>query len=470
MTKRHYTILLLYIYIITIFSCSNKKKHNDISKDEISLTIHYSDKNAVKFIKPSKHEKIEFAGHKRLKEFKHKLKYSKRGNDNYSLNLKMETDSNQPVLISIGFKQAIVFPGYQIDLNYKVIENSKTIHKDTLSTSKHMYLLYNGDGKHQAFNEKAFHKITNNTINYKYVLSQTDETLSKIDLKSYESKEAAYLKQYLTYYYQRKYIYLLMLKASKVYQTLQEDQQQWVQTSIKNIMLNFSKTSMNYRDYHYWSLLEYYYNQYLNEYDYKSFENYIKDFDADTKDHFRVSYLLSLDGKNNTLRQIVASTIKQPIFNDKAIEILKKNNNAVLFEKEIKLISYNNEIITLENLFHQTKQRLLYLDFCGTWCAPCLEEIKKYAEINEQTNSKEIRPLWIFFENETDSLSWKSTIKKYNLPENNCFRLHKKTAKNLTETFQTAYRWTRNFPHHFIFTNTGAEINLDAPPLYQINL
>lgn len=135
---------------------------------------------------------------------------------------------------------------------------------------------------------------------------------------------------------------------------------------------------------------------------------------------------------------------------------------------EIKTSSiYNTQLTELKfgDIFKNTKQTYLYLDFCGSWCVPCIKEIENYTTSARQfDNSTKLKPIWLFFEK--DKTSWLKVIEKYKLKKENCFLI---LDSKLVEIFGKQFDWIGEFPRHFIFSNEGKLIDSNAEALSKLN-
>ena len=129
--------------------------------------------------------------------------------------------------------------------------------------------------------------------------------------------------------------------------------------------------------------------------------------------------------------------------------------------RNAKIFDANNKEIAFADLFATTKQSFVIFDFCGTWCKPCLNEIAIYKQTKNLDNSKMIRPIWLFFEN--DNKKWTDVITKYGLDPKNCYLVLGESGKVLEKEFALSFDWQGEFPHHFLFSKDGKIINKSAP-------
>jgi hypothetical protein len=118
---------------------------------------------------------------------------------------------------------------------------------------------------------------------------------------------------------------------------------------------------------------------------------------------------------------------------------------------------------TLGEIFENSTQAYLLFDFCGTWCKPCIDEIARYSENKQLDKSKNVKPVWIFFEN--DKSKWMGILLKYKLLKENCFIITGQASKELIKEFSIHTGWKGEFPHYFLFGKDGKLIHPDAEGL-----
>ncbi len=135
-------------------------------------------------------------------------------------------------------------------------------------------------------------------------------------------------------------------------------------------------------------------------------------------------------------------------------------NNAI---KEARLFDVNDKELVFEEMFNTTSQPYLLLDFSGSWCKPCLEEMSVYAKTRHLDNSKKVRPIWLFFEN--DKTKWINVVEKYNLKKENCFLVVGESGPILQKEFALLFGWEGEFPHYFLFAKEGEIIDKKAKPV-----
>ncbi|UYQ95734.1 hypothetical protein MKQ68_11535 [Chitinophaga horti] len=174
--------------------------------------------------------------------------------------------------------------------------------------------------------------------------------------------------------------------------------------------------------------------------------------------------------------EAVVSRLTYPPFRQVAKTVLATSNRGIEKSgyinnviRNVEIFDANDKKMVLSDLFKTSTQPYLIFDFCGTWCAPCMEAIAVYSKVKPLDNSKKIRPIWLFFEN--DKSKWLSAVEKYGLKRENCFVILRESGATLTKEFETLFDWEGEFPHHFVFSSDGRIVDKRAVNLavYQEN-
>ncbi|MEB2778690.1 hypothetical protein SYJ56_25505 [Algoriphagus sp. D3-2-R+10] len=200
------------------------------------------------------------------------------------------------------------------------------------------------------------------------------------------------------------------------------------------------------------------------------------------------SILERFNGSNDTVKQYVQlnlfndgmlseeqklaliEKLTYPAFKEYALQLDQDPNRGIeksgYINNEIRgarLFDVNDKELVFEDLFERTEQPYLLLDFSGSWCKPCLEEMSVYAKTAHLDNSKKVRPIWLFFEN--DKTKWLNVVEKYNLKKENCFLVVGESGPILKKQFALLFDWEGEFPHYFLFAKEGGIIDKRARPL-----
>jgi len=207
-------------------------------------------------------------------------------------------------------------------------------------------------------------------------------------------------------------------------------------------------------------------------FDYAYMNNLFKSYNDTIRQFFFMQYLKNFSyiiRKDSSNFKRIKQSITYPPFipylknYNQSILPMQKNGMPSIIQKTT-LYNYKNEKIKFANIFENTRTTFIIFDFCGTWCQPCMREIEEYSKKKSLDNSKIIRPIWIFFEN--DSSKWKNIIEKFHLKKENCFLL---LDHNFVQKFGEKYDWQATFPHYVIFRKDGVIINRNASSLSNFN-
>lgn len=129
-----------------------------------------------------------------------------------------------------------------------------------------------------------------------------------------------------------------------------------------------------------------------------------------------------------------------------ATKIFEKFGNEVLQDS-----SYKN--ISLQEILHQAKGKLVYLDFWASWCKPCLEEIPKSLSLAKELSHKDVSFIYISIDNDNDK--WSRALENHFATSKNHFRLNP-TSGLLKELA------IQSVPRYMLLDKAGKVITLDA--------
>ena len=108
---------------------------------------------------------------------------------------------------------------------------------------------------------------------------------------------------------------------------------------------------------------------------------------------------------------------------------------------------------SLKAIIERHKNRLIYIDFWASWCAPCKREMLFYAPLEETLRDKNLSYIFISIdENET---AWKSSLRKSNTQKYEHYILRKDTP--LFNFFNLT-----SIPRYAIIDKNGRLVNYDA--------
>ncbi len=124
---------------------------------------------------------------------------------------------------------------------------------------------------------------------------------------------------------------------------------------------------------------------------------------------------------------------------------------------------------SFDELLKKFEGHMVYIDFWGSWCSPCLTELLPHEETDNFLKSNEIIRLYIALEKmENDSAlqnkskeRWKENVAKYNLKGFNYYvQLRSEFFKGITEKIM---KGKLSLPRFAIIDKQGVIVDNDAP-------
>lgn len=404
-----------------------------------------------------------------------------------SMNLKtvINTAIDKPTHLALGYSVLYIEPGDSLNMDFEMLIHN-TVYKDTLQIN-HGNVFFekrNGSsGTYHSFYNEYLNSITNSLkdlktadrmaeyLSIEHFRSMTDSCTSMIykdfpNLKRDSSTFEAVKKSGADRLLQG-----LMYRLAHLYTNTNDGS---IRSAIENSVLNILQYSCVQGEA---------YDDPMTLRNYSSVYYFLKEMDLDA-----LSILERFNGCNDTVKQYVQLNLFQdgmlseeqklalidqltyPAFKEYAI-LLDQNphlgpeksgyiNNEI---RGARLFDVNDKELVFEELFKTTEQPYLLLDFSGSWCKPCLEEMSVYAKTRHLDNSQKVRPIWLFFEN--DKTKWLNIVERYKLKKENCFLVVGESGPILKKEFALLFGWEGEFPHYFLFAQEGEIIDKKAKPV-----
>jgi thiol-disulfide isomerase/thioredoxin len=137
---------------------------------------------------------------------------------------------------------------------------------------------------------------------------------------------------------------------------------------------------------------------------------------------------------------------------------LIKEYNLNAPKDQLWLKSINNEITTLNSLLKKFQNKMIYIDYWGSWCAPCCRAMKSAKELRREYKNKDIVFVYLAY-NDKES-RWRKTIEKLEMNSENSYNYlitNSKTSKYIEEMNIS------RFPRYMIFDKSGKLVHKNAP-------
>lgn len=425
---------------------------------QTNLTIHYFDNSEKDYMRIQQFDTLPH-----LKDYPYIpfTQYTLKNQEKkHTLHLKIQ----ELKLLCFDFNEILVFPNTNIDVSYRIFEKNPYF-KDTLVITKGDAMYFKNESVNYDF---STYKNVDSIVNYDYLMNVAQTKVNTLSLHTISPRNLQVAKDYALQYYKKRSLLsvLVPLKHSTFYKT---DSVNVSYTKVKTLLEKLSYDHTTLRDHYYWLLIKQWYKFYLNQvFEKNNFEeqmilNTLQDVEPLTKQYILLLTIQSAV-KNDLNCDHILQHIQDDYFKTKAIKLIENPVSEAFYA--LTLRNYNNEKVTLGDILKHTQQPKIYLDFCGTWCIPCIQEMEEYAKNKRFENSSELRPIYIFFEK--DTTKWHALIEKYNIKKEDCFILYGEDDKPIHDYFSRNFYWRRTFPHHFLFRKNGVLLDYNAEPLHKL--
>ena len=401
-----------------------------------------------------------------------------------SANLKtvIKTTIEKPTYLTLGHYIFHIEPGDSLNIDFEVLLQTKERYKDTITINHgNVFFIWRGDSG--LLLEKYWQSITGSLKNLK-TADQIAEFTSRENLRSMADSCTALIykdhpklkRDSSTFETVKKYgadelLGRLAYRLALLYDNARDE-------SIKSAI---ETSEMNMLEYV--SLQEEDYDDPVTLIYYRSVFYFFKEMGLDAQ-----SILEKFNSSNDTIKQYVQlnlfndgmlseeqelrliDKLTYPPYKEYALQLdqdpLLGIQKSGYINNEIRgahLFDVNDKELAFDELFKNTDQPYLLFDFSGSWCKPCLEEMSVYAKTRHLDNSRKVRPIWLFFEN--DKTKWLNIIERYNLKKENCFLVVGEAGPILQKQFALLFDWEGEFPHYFLFAKEGEIIDKRARAL-----
>ncbi|ATA67895.1 hypothetical protein CGC48_04155 [Capnocytophaga cynodegmi] len=181
------------------------------------------------------------------------------------------------------------------------------------------------------------------------------------------------------------------------------------------------------------------------------------------------------EGESRSLTQkeweFFASNIKSSeilsILEDEQSKYNAVQGQDVKYSESLKRTEHLKDAKNADELFKKLTEpylgKVIYIDFWGTWCAPCREQMKYIGKVKEELKGKDV--VFMYFANRSPEDSWKNILKQYNLTGESVVHY------NLPDEQQSMLErrlGVKSFPTYMIIDKQGNIVSTKPPmPIQQ---
>lgn len=468
----------LFITLALLYGCQSINGRSSMSETETggcntSITIHYTNMADTAFTTFQQYDPYYLKDYAIINSPAHNLEVK-------NLTTITRFVLKEPSLLLLGFNEFLVLPGSDLDISYSVLEATKSTFKDTVSVN-------NGNG---FFIKKGnmslftnFEKIgrvgtIKNRAQIDSILAESsfsDEAMvvvNNIYLAFPHLKKTLEITRFIEDFYWQNNFVTLINAYNEVSHNLSAELRKHAELRYCELAQKMS-TDLTYKTWKYWFGMQKLYQIILTDRSSigspspKIIADETKGFDSITRQYF---ILLAVKKNAGSLRDwtdndFITSSISFPVFRSYLSDIKNISGNIISGSVgDMKVYDYQNKENTFKDIFRNKGTGLIYLDFAGSWCIPCIDEISQYVKHRKFDSSDKLQPYWFFFEN--NNKDWLEIIERFNLKKENCFLILDNSG--FSEYFYKHFFWEGEFPHHFLFTHDGELVNSNAPPLTEL--
>jgi thiol-disulfide isomerase/thioredoxin len=137
--------------------------------------------------------------------------------------------------------------------------------------------------------------------------------------------------------------------------------------------------------------------------------------------------------------------------------------------QKIKLLSLSTADTTLGNIYNSNfKGKVVYVDFWGTTCAPCLEEFMHFTKPFKAKYQNNSAIAWLYIGGGT-KLIWKQQLQKFELEGSHIFLGTNAYRELFTRSVKGSKDSVVTMPRYLIIDKHGKIVDTEAPPPSEID-
>lgn len=466
---------LILVIVIGLSLLTNSKNcfadTIELNKYNTSITIHYENEKDLDFLKLQQYDTYGFIDHpvnviSGIRETSGKLKKT------------VEFALSHPLIFLIDFNEFYIEPNEHVDLKFSILKNTRDEFKNSFKINKGniiqlinglriypAYISFQNDSKN--LTKSAVEQYLDLKLTKEKSFFKATEFLSKVSNAPIANKRISFFEQYNTEYYFASLTNFLKDEMKNMDPAMKE--------FTKAKMIAFAKHLSAFsihKERFYWTAMKNVYEiAYANSFSENSINEIleiINDYDSITKQYFLLWNLKDKEDVTDSEFDLFSSQITFPGFQYQ-LRIIKKGGKGILIDEVLNnavLYNYDMQVTSFSDLFEKTKQKYVFLDFSGSWCPPCIEDMKEYVKTKKFDSSSSLKPIWLFFEN--NKKDWLKVIDRLGLKKENCFLVLEDNV--ISNYFSTNLFWQGKFPHYFLFDNKGRTINSNSESLNKLVL
>jgi thiol-disulfide isomerase/thioredoxin len=132
-----------------------------------------------------------------------------------------------------------------------------------------------------------------------------------------------------------------------------------------------------------------------------------------------------------------------------SVQRLKEQNG---YNPDIHIRTNYRSITTLADLIAPYLGKVIYLDFWGTWCHPCIEEMHHTPSLKQHFQSENIVYLYLDMDEDKDDQRWKDFIYTHNLVGEHV----RMTSSQISKIREGVGDYSQSYPRYYIIDKDGS--------------
>ncbi len=142
------------------------------------------------------------------------------------------------------------------------------------------------------------------------------------------------------------------------------------------------------------------------------------------------------------------------VYNSKYIDLYSNSKN---IKKSLTLNNYREKPFELIDLISNNQDKIIYVDFWASWCAPCRAVMNSSSQLKEKYKNQKI--LFVYISIDKDTLAWEKANKAEKL---NNYRDSYIAVNQETSDFLKTMNLT-TIPRYVLYKKKGVLVNSNAP-------